>query len=76
MLHDRPFHLAQRWLTYRRRQAVGDLFLGRYGVQTPLLEVFATAFQAGSPKIVHSMTRMSHFLPARHQMMLSELREA
>ena len=34
MLHDRPFHLAQRWLTYRRRLAVGDLFLGRYGVHT------------------------------------------
>jgi hypothetical protein len=32
MLHDRPFHLAQRWLTYRRRWAIGDLFLGRYGV--------------------------------------------
>jgi hypothetical protein len=31
MLHDRPFHLAQRWVTYRRRWAIGDLFLGRYG---------------------------------------------
>ena len=29
MLHDRPQHLAQRWITYRRRSAVGDLFLGR-----------------------------------------------
>ena len=28
MLHDRPHHLAQRWFTYRRRSAVGDLFLG------------------------------------------------
>jgi hypothetical protein len=28
MLHDRPHHLAQRWITYRRRSAVGDLFLG------------------------------------------------
>jgi hypothetical protein len=24
MLHDRPFHLVQRWLTYRRRWAIGD----------------------------------------------------
>ena len=30
MLHDRPHHLAQRWITYRRRWAVGDLFLGAY----------------------------------------------
>ena len=25
MLHDRPHHLAQRWITYRRRWAVGDV---------------------------------------------------
>jgi len=30
MLHDRPHHLAQRWITYCRRSAVGDLFLGPY----------------------------------------------
>ena len=30
MLQDRPHHLAQRWITYRRRSAVGDLFLGPY----------------------------------------------
>ena len=30
MLHDRPYHLAQRWITYRRRYAAGDLFLGLY----------------------------------------------
>ena len=30
MLHDRPHHLAQRWITYRRRSAGGDLFLGPY----------------------------------------------
>jgi hypothetical protein len=28
--HDRAWHLAQRWLTYRMRRALGDLFLGRY----------------------------------------------
>ena len=32
LLHDRPHHLAQRWLTYRRRWAVGDLFLGGYDI--------------------------------------------
>ncbi|MEA2741838.1 MAG: hypothetical protein QOG73_2326 [Acetobacteraceae bacterium] len=46
MLHDRPFHLAQRRLTYRRRWAIGDLFLGLYIVQTPLPVLFATAYQA------------------------------
>jgi len=30
MLHDRSHHLAQRWITYRRRLAIGDLFLGPY----------------------------------------------
>jgi len=30
ILHDRPYHLAQRWITYRRRLAAGDLFLGPY----------------------------------------------
>ena len=30
MLHDQPHHLAQRWITYRRRYALGDLFLGSY----------------------------------------------
>ena len=30
MLHDRSHHLEQRWITYRRRRALGDLFLGSY----------------------------------------------
>ena len=30
MIHDRNYHLAQRWITYRRRLAFGDLFLGPY----------------------------------------------
>src|ERR1700712_2340406 len=43
MLHDRPFHLAQRWLTYRRRLAIGDLFFGHYGLQPPSPALFAKA---------------------------------
>ena len=35
MLHDRPHHLMQRWLTYRRRSALADLFLGRYETSLP-----------------------------------------
>jgi len=30
LLHDRPYHLAQRWLSYLRRWALGDLFTGPY----------------------------------------------
>jgi hypothetical protein len=47
MLHDRPFHLAQRWLTYRRRWALGDLFLGRYGIHPPASLLFATPSRTG-----------------------------
>ena len=30
MLHDKPEHLRQRYITYRKRKALGDLFRGRY----------------------------------------------
>jgi hypothetical protein len=30
MLHDRAEHQRRRWLTFRMRKAIGDLFLGRY----------------------------------------------
>jgi hypothetical protein len=30
LVHDRPYHLARRWITYRSRLALGDLFLGPY----------------------------------------------
>jgi len=30
MLHDRPYHLAQRRITHRLRWALGDLFTGPY----------------------------------------------
>ena len=30
VLHDVPHHTRQRWITHRRRWAVGDLFLGLY----------------------------------------------
>jgi hypothetical protein len=52
MLHDRPFHLAQRWLTYRSRRANGDLFLGLYGMQTPIATLIAM--------IASSATSLSH----------------
>lgn len=30
MKHDQDHHLMQRWVTYRQRQALGDLFMGPY----------------------------------------------
>jgi len=30
LLHDRPYHRAQRWISWRLRYALGDLFLGGY----------------------------------------------
>ena len=30
LAHDRVWHLLQRWITYRMRYAVADLFLGAY----------------------------------------------
>jgi hypothetical protein len=30
MLHDRDEHRRRRWLTFRMRKAIGDLFLGTY----------------------------------------------
>ena len=50
MLHDRPHHLAQRWITYRRRLAVGDLFLGPYPALIPALTSKRTAGQLGTHK--------------------------
>ena len=32
VIHDRPYHLARRRITYLLRRALGDLFLGPYSV--------------------------------------------
>ena len=36
LLHDRAHHLAQRRLTYRRRDALGDFWLGPYMARAPV----------------------------------------
>ena len=46
MLHDRPHHLAQRWITYRLRLALGDLFSGPYQTSRP--KQHAAAVLAGN----------------------------
>lgn len=45
MLHDRPHHLAQRQITYRRRSALGDLFLGPYAVASPVMSADSTTIE-------------------------------
>jgi hypothetical protein len=47
MLHDRLHHLTQRWITYRRRRAVGDLFLGPYPALIAALSAKHSAGQLG-----------------------------
>ena len=32
IMHDRDEHRRRRWVTLHRRKALGDLFLGRYGL--------------------------------------------
>src|SRR6516225_1578640 len=48
MLQDRQHHLAQRWITYRRRRALGDLFLGSYAALIASLRSHRTSSLAGS----------------------------
>ena len=45
LIHDRPRHLRQRWLTCRGRYALGDLFLGIY---TELSSDLAAAVHAAA----------------------------
>ena len=72
MLHDRPFHLAQRWLTYRRRWAVGDLFLGRYSGQTSAVAPFLLTRRPDAPfsrgLIGHDAPRSGRLTPCGQRM--------
>jgi hypothetical protein len=47
MLHDRPHHLAQRWIPYRRRLAAGDLLLGPYSTSIAALSSRRSASHMG-----------------------------
>jgi hypothetical protein len=56
MLHDRRHHLMQRWFTYRRRYAVGDLFMGFY---RPYRDHAETAFLTVAYKSAPASSRTS-----------------
>ena len=53
LLHDRPHHLAQRWITYRRRYALADLFFGPYERPLPCITSRARAVS-----VVHGCHRL------------------
>jgi len=73
LLQDRPYHLLQRWITYRLRNAAGDLFLGTYQhgqvATLTLPEILAamagqrTARRQVPPRTVHFPTTWSRLLP-------------
>ena len=48
MLHDRPYHLAQRWITYRRRYALANLVFGPYERPLPCITGRAKLLQAAA----------------------------
>ena len=48
MLHDREEHRRRRWLTYRMRKALGDLFLGPYPTKWRVLRI-AQGLDEGRP---------------------------
>ena len=58
LLHDLPFHRVQRWLTFRRRRAVGDLFLGLYEMQMSL-PLFSKPGQMLAGMMIRSVPRDS-----------------
>ena len=70
MLHDRPQHLAQRWITYRRRQALGDLFLGPYLVLLAAPRSARRAMPADDrrpPTTGRALTAATHRAPQRRR---------
>jgi hypothetical protein len=73
MLHDRPFHLAQRWLTYRRRWAMGDLFFGRYGLTLPSPALFAPLYLLGVSRRRQALRDVRRASPSRAGLGLPQL---
>ncbi len=64
MIQDCGYHLAQRWITYRLRYALGDIFLGPYrgGADRFILPMLIAQFGAAARSAVGSGSG-----PARHR---------
>jgi hypothetical protein len=54
MIHDCNYHLAQRWITYRLRYALGNIFLGPYrsGADRFILSLLIAQFAAAASSAV------------------------
>jgi hypothetical protein len=63
LLHDQPYHRAQRWITFRRRYATGDLFLGFYSPSH--IDSAAGAIAPGVDAVVSPLSLMRTFPPRR-----------
>ena len=61
LAHDRAWHLFQRWISYRLRSAVGDLFLGPYRHGPSAAVLMAEIWMRILDKLSHAHRR----LPAR-----------
>jgi len=61
LVHDRPYHRAQRWITYRRRYATGDLFLGFYAPSH--IDGDATEIAPDAGAVASALSVMRAFVP-------------
>ena len=64
LLHDRSYHLRQRWVTSRRRWAVGDLFEGPYWALVPN-DASSRRFQAARSRPARAGTIAGPVVPGR-----------
>jgi hypothetical protein len=75
MIHDRNYHLAQRWITYRLRYALGDIFLGPYrsGADRFLLSLLIAQFAAAASSAVARGTGPARPRPASSPQLLLDV---
>src|SRR5689334_2341229 len=66
VLHDRSHHLAQRWITYRRRLADGDLFVDPYSALIATSLSTWTAYRPSSASCPSLQAMwLEHVVPTR-----------
>ena len=75
MIHDRNYHLAQRWITYRLRYALGDIFLGPYrsGADRFILSMLIAQFAAAASSAVVRETGPTRPQPASSMQLLLDV---
>jgi hypothetical protein len=75
MIHDRNYHLAQRWITYRLRYALGDIFLGPYrsGADRFILSMLIAQFAAAASSAVVRETGPARPRPASSLQLLLDV---